>query len=273
MELLSERSRATFFFLMIRRPPRSTLFPYTTLFRSHEDALGVHAGEDVREALALLAHQAVGGNRSGEHTSELQSRVHVQCRLLLQKKKERQERQREDIEPQVLAEEWVGLAKGDGLTKQEVVLPVGRPAKGGDQGQDAGHPADGAAQAVPERPREAEQHEGVHRAPVAGRVGPAGQVRVGEEHEEEDRAKQPADQCLRQQDGRENGLVADLAKPEPVHVEREGITEREEQGDQEEKEEEESCGAHWERASGDTPARRASSGMAVLISYSLLRIR
>src|SRR5881296_1182291 len=184
-----------------------------------------------------------------------------------------QERQREDVEPQVLAEERVGLAEGDGLAKQEVVLPVGRAPEGGDQGQNASHAADGATQVAPERLRKAEQHEGVHRAPVAGRLVPSGQVCVGEEHEEEDRAEQPADPCLSQQDRRENGLVADLAKPEPVHVEREGIAEREEQGQQEEKKDEQSCGAHWERTPAGTPARRASSGMVVVISYSLSRIR
>src|SRR3712207_6931906 len=88
---------------MIRRPPRSTLFPYTTLFRSGGDVAertgpraGVahdhHGGVALRPALAdvragrLLAHrdQAV---RSEEHTSELQSRQYLVCRLLLEKKK------------------------------------------------------------------------------------------------------------------------------------------------------------------------------------------
>src|SRR3989442_15000094 len=75
-----------FFFLMIRRPPRSTLFPYTTLFRS----VGVHreqhlVGRRVQRALAVL--QVVeGADRSEEHTSELQSRPHLVCRLLLEKK-------------------------------------------------------------------------------------------------------------------------------------------------------------------------------------------
>src|SRR5947199_6873691 len=77
---------------MIRRPPRSTLFPYTTLFRSvsgvHANHLGLGAGPQ------LLYHQANGpavprpGNRrSEEHTSELQSLRHLVCRLLLEKKK------------------------------------------------------------------------------------------------------------------------------------------------------------------------------------------
>src|SRR5437870_10533828 len=74
-----------FFFLMIRRPPRSTLFPYTTLFRS---GVGGAGEEDVavgQEADVVGAVEAVG--RSEEHTSELQSRGHLVCRLLLEKKK------------------------------------------------------------------------------------------------------------------------------------------------------------------------------------------
>src|SRR5690554_7229205 len=87
-----------FFFLMIRRPPRSTLFPYTTLFRSHGR---------LRDRGALLVEQLHGCNQGGdrgrwdvghqpdplrhprseEHTSELQSRPHLVCRLLLEKKK------------------------------------------------------------------------------------------------------------------------------------------------------------------------------------------
>src|SRR2546422_5409687 len=78
---------------MIRRPPRSTLFPYTTLFRSviggqqHLDLALPHRVDD-------LEHVARGGrdpglrlDRSEEHTSELQSRLHLVCRLLLEKKK------------------------------------------------------------------------------------------------------------------------------------------------------------------------------------------
>src|SRR6266581_7082776 len=67
-----------FFFLMIRRPPRSTLFPYTTLFRSHWPAAWGR-----RSPRACAARAA----RSEEHTSELQSPVHLVCRLLLEKKK------------------------------------------------------------------------------------------------------------------------------------------------------------------------------------------
>src|SRR3712207_8506563 len=95
---------STFFFLMIRRPPRSTLFPYTTLFRSRVVVLlgddpQVHQAEgrgtDVpgltRQGEALLEDggglRQVVEERSEEHTSELQSRQYLVCRLLLEKKK------------------------------------------------------------------------------------------------------------------------------------------------------------------------------------------
>src|SRR5690348_18174241 len=98
---------ALIFFLMIRRPPRSTLFPYTTLFRSEGgegDVLASLDGTgrrrdrlDPREPLdrveleALLRLLAVADNvdRSEEHTSELQSPVHLVCRLLLEKKNQK----------------------------------------------------------------------------------------------------------------------------------------------------------------------------------------
>src|SRR3989442_8437575 len=79
-----------FFFLMIRRPPRSTLFPYTTLFRSQNPRQGPR---DQDRFPRDLRHGDLGdgrrsrGNRSEEHTSELQSRPHLVCRLLLEKKK------------------------------------------------------------------------------------------------------------------------------------------------------------------------------------------
>src|SRR5882724_12604001 len=69
-----------FFFLMIRRPPRSTLFPYTTLFRSATRARTGLAGEPGGARVPDAA-------RSEEHTSELQSLRHLVCRLLLEKKK------------------------------------------------------------------------------------------------------------------------------------------------------------------------------------------
>src|SRR2546422_2368682 len=76
-----------FFFLMIRRPPRSTLFPYTTLFRSRIGELSHHpAGlRDTHPRIACAIRGCV--SRSEEHTSELQSRLHLVCRLLLEKKK------------------------------------------------------------------------------------------------------------------------------------------------------------------------------------------
>src|SRR5687768_18601223 len=87
----------SFFFLMIRRPPRSTLFPYTTLFRSAHQRLVRPAGRGDRPAPGWPAHDALGraaddagaGRRSEEHTSELQSRLHLVCRLLLEKKKKK----------------------------------------------------------------------------------------------------------------------------------------------------------------------------------------
>src|SRR5690348_17702977 len=74
---------------MIRRPPRSTLFPYTTLFRSR---LGLQSGEAVHRSVhpavpAATARFPPPMARSEEHTSELQSPVHLVCRLLLEKKK------------------------------------------------------------------------------------------------------------------------------------------------------------------------------------------
>src|SRR3712207_7823110 len=96
----------SFFFLMIRRPPRSTLFPYTTLFRSRSQRAGSHHERTQRvaneEQLQVLRQGAVNWNawrkhhrdqridlsgRSEEHTSELQSRQYLVCRLLLEKKK------------------------------------------------------------------------------------------------------------------------------------------------------------------------------------------
>src|SRR3712207_9400898 len=93
-----------FFFLMIRRPPRSTLFPYTTLFRStgKRHPLLLTAGEFLRTPLGEVRHvhhveraqhltlrivAADAPARSEEHTSELQSRQYLVCRLLLEKKK------------------------------------------------------------------------------------------------------------------------------------------------------------------------------------------
>src|SRR5690348_18124622 len=92
---LSSTSFLLFFFLMIRRPPRSTLFPYTTLFRSAalaslapavQKAL-TEAASRIRRYHERQAAEMRGFERSEEHTSELQSPVHLVCRLLLEKKK------------------------------------------------------------------------------------------------------------------------------------------------------------------------------------------
>src|SRR5207344_3537932 len=71
-----------FFFLMIRRPPRSTLFPYTTLFRSPFSFKAAATG-------ICSSSSSNATSRSEEHTSELQSRPHLVCRLLLEKKKKK----------------------------------------------------------------------------------------------------------------------------------------------------------------------------------------
>src|SRR3989442_8143962 len=81
---------------MIRRPPRSTLFPYTTLFRSLDEQYRQEralfgffvSGLASLESFAFAAH-AAAAHRSEEHTSELQSRPHLVCRLLLEKKKKK----------------------------------------------------------------------------------------------------------------------------------------------------------------------------------------
>src|SRR5438445_9770507 len=90
---------------MIRRPPRSTLFPYTTLFRSRMLALGFSAGLPLLLVLGTLSFRlreagvdrsTIGFlSRSEEHTSELQSRQYLVCRLLLEKKKTSQTYTRE----------------------------------------------------------------------------------------------------------------------------------------------------------------------------------
>src|SRR2546422_4635459 len=90
-----------FFFLMIRRPPRSTLFPYTTLFRSW----GLRSSRGQRRqrqkldvpappVKAVPYLNAAKIFRSEEHTSELQSRLHLVCRLLLEKKKKKKKYQK-----------------------------------------------------------------------------------------------------------------------------------------------------------------------------------
>src|SRR5947209_19454218 len=76
----------TVFFLKIRRPPRSTLFPYTTLFRSPRGARGRNRRQTRRTGSGQRRIGCMEG-RSEEHTSELQSRQYLVCRLLLEKKK------------------------------------------------------------------------------------------------------------------------------------------------------------------------------------------
>src|SRR5438445_10077734 len=81
-----------FFFLMIRRPPRSTLFPYTTLFRSLSPRIST--GSDGPALLTFFPLGSLSARiRSEEHTSELQSRQYLVCRLLLEKKKKKQRQQ------------------------------------------------------------------------------------------------------------------------------------------------------------------------------------
>src|SRR5438034_3027647 len=94
-----------FFFLMIRRPPRSTLFPYTTLFRSYcivrelgHGGMGTvylaeRADEQYHKTVALKVLRGWSAERSEEHTSELQSHSDLVCRLLLEKKKKKKKRQ------------------------------------------------------------------------------------------------------------------------------------------------------------------------------------
>src|SRR2546422_7288047 len=74
---------------MIRRPPRSTLFPYTTLFRSQSKSASPHPHPRKPDRISAPRHQLLchpARDRSEEHTSELQSRLHLVCRLLLEKK-------------------------------------------------------------------------------------------------------------------------------------------------------------------------------------------
>src|SRR5436309_11430818 len=97
---------------MLRRPPRSTLFPYTTLFRSHRDDEPERGIDRVELRLPALVWEPIGQHplryrrgpgeqpeRSEEHTSELQSRENLVCRLLLEKKKKTKERRPVDSKP------------------------------------------------------------------------------------------------------------------------------------------------------------------------------
>src|SRR5205809_6626362 len=93
--LLHSLIPSSFFFLMIRPPPRSTLFPYTTLFRSRPSPSTMVWNSAISPGCVAICGcrftspipTAPGNARSEEHTSELQSRLHLVCRLLLEKKK------------------------------------------------------------------------------------------------------------------------------------------------------------------------------------------
>src|SRR2546430_13410614 len=84
----SQREILIFFFLMIRRPPRSTLFPYTTLFRSRIARTSARGGAFTGASGTPAMLWRLACRRSEEHTSELQSQSNLVCRLLLEKKKE-----------------------------------------------------------------------------------------------------------------------------------------------------------------------------------------
>src|SRR2546426_5209594 len=96
--MMSDLLFLSFFFLMIRRPPRSTLFPYTTLFRSprRRGTRGARRGPEERRRgranhRSDLARARARSERSEEHTSELQSPCNLVCRLLLEKKKNKED--------------------------------------------------------------------------------------------------------------------------------------------------------------------------------------
>src|SRR5260370_7126046 len=92
-ELNTDTVFSSFFFLMIRRPPRSTLFPYTTLFRSFAEGSEEVPSSRRSTITPSSSHGLAGGRsdgrRSEEHTSELQSHLNLVCRLLLEKKKKK----------------------------------------------------------------------------------------------------------------------------------------------------------------------------------------
>src|SRR5260370_3116360 len=85
---------------MIRRPPRSTLFPYTTLFRSHAFDRDLLLGDTIFIRAAQNGEHIVALNQEGrseEHTSELQSHLNLVCRLLLEKKKKQKDHKRQTV--------------------------------------------------------------------------------------------------------------------------------------------------------------------------------
>src|SRR5436305_7830558 len=91
---------------MIRRPPRSTLFPYTTLFRS--SAVGIISAVRMKKPVSTFPSRSAP--RSEEHTSELQSRPHLVCRLLLEKKNEVGQRGDHHLDPHHCYENTQALA-------------------------------------------------------------------------------------------------------------------------------------------------------------------
>src|SRR3712207_8451527 len=107
-KLYSESCPLSWFFLMILRPPRSTLFPYTTLFRSSSIGQSLaRSASSVSWPACAPGASAVSGmsSRSEEHTSELQSRQYLVCRLLLEKKK-----MKENIPVTYVAYDWPHVA-------------------------------------------------------------------------------------------------------------------------------------------------------------------
>src|SRR5258708_24687937 len=111
---LEQLTKTLFFFLMIRRPPRSTLFPYTTLFRSQTGELSAFENDLRRDPRTIAGGDGVFAEtmaitqqkkrflaktpRSEEHTSELQSPDHLVCRLLLEKKKIKQHNKKQEFD-------------------------------------------------------------------------------------------------------------------------------------------------------------------------------
>src|SRR5438874_3718703 len=106
-----------FFFLIIRRPPRSTLFPYTTLFRSSPRARTRSTPRRGRRRTAESSQPRVARLKSEEHTSELQSRRDLVCRLLLEKKKKRHDRLLEEHRECASGQRHSTRLLGIGLTR------------------------------------------------------------------------------------------------------------------------------------------------------------
>src|SRR5689334_24783351 len=102
-----------FFFLMFRQPPRSTLFPYTTLFRSVRSAATKSrtqvTTESRRRRRPRRDLRTLWDRRSEEHTSELQSQFHLVCRLLLEKKKKKNKKRNTTLYPTIITHEHHNL--------------------------------------------------------------------------------------------------------------------------------------------------------------------